>query len=220
MEKVETRKRRRESSRSLSENKTDAKKSAKRHRTASDMAMAEPVRVETIEGLTIHPHFVSSVQANTLWRILREQPWRRDLSRDTLHYGVRYDYKTRQLCSDVPPIPEWLEELTDAVQKRVITAGDKIEQIIVNRYLEGQGIAPHIDSIGLFGPVVVTLTLGSEVPIRFERDSQSIHVRAPACSLMVMCGESRFEWKHSLKLKGCGERISVTFRTLNKRRDR
>jgi alkylated DNA repair dioxygenase AlkB len=164
-----------------------------------------------VRGLSVLPGFVDEEDEMALYNMCMRQEWLRDISRDTLHYGKRYDYRERRL-EPAPPIPEWLGELCQRVEK----AGgfpSAIDQVIVNKYTTGQGISPHVDHVKLFGPVVATLTLGAAVPIKLSRGTAEVLVGAPRGSLLILKDESRYQWHHSLKVKGPGTRISVTFRT-------
>ena len=84
---------------------------------------------------------------------------------------------------------------------------------------------PHVDSPELFGPTVLSLSLCSPCVMRFERESQERRLLLPARSLLVMAGELRYDWTHSIS-KGAvdetedgtavprGRRISLTFRSV------
>src|SRR5690606_9977836 len=97
-------------------------------------------------------------------------------------------------------------------------------QCIVNRYLPGQGISAHIDK-ETFGPVIACFTLGSGTDITFSRtldgNKVTIDKHVEPCSLYIMTGESRYNWKHEIKSRlydndvKRNTRISVTFRTVS-----
>ena len=170
--------------------------------------------VKGIEGLEVHNAWISEIEEKGLLAFFQENDfaWSNTISRRTIHYGCRYVYKTKTLA-DAPAIPSWLEGLTRRVKDECGFEED-VNQIIVNEYCKGQGIAPHIDHIMYFGNRVATLTLGYAVPIRFECDGECVNVEAPRRSLMLLSGESRYKWKHSLKMNGPAStpRVSVTFR--------
>ncbi len=43
------------------------------------------------------------------------------------------------------------------------------DQLIVNEYQPGQGISPHIDNKTLFSDIIVSLSLGSNAVMIFEK---------------------------------------------------
>ena len=63
---------------------------------------------------------------------IEQLPWLNDLTRQVQHYGWKYDYKTRQVMKLDDPIPEFLLELKSKWYPNA-------DQIIVNKYLPGQG---------------------------------------------------------------------------------
>ena len=123
------------------------------------------------------------------------------------------------------PLPGWL----DAMAACLVTQGlfPKLpDQVIVNEYLPGQGIAPHVDCAPCFGDVIASLSLGSGCVMAFvhagtgETRSQYLASR----SLMVLRGESRFDWTHGIAARKSdrvdgmaisrSRRVSLTFRTV------
>ena len=66
------------------------------------------------------------------------------------------------------PIPEWLEVYMNRVNsiKGVFGEGTKANHVLVNEYLPGNGILPHLDG-PLFYPVISTISLGSAISLDF-----------------------------------------------------
>jgi len=182
----------------------------------------------SIKGLTLHKQFINQQESKELWELIQQQNWSKEISRDTIHYGMRYDYKEK-ILKQAPSIPEWLTTLVKRVEKEA-QFKQSVDQIIINRYCEGQGIAPHVDHIQLFGDTIATLSLGRETIIFFKRlHHNTSSVLAESNSLIVLKDEARYKWTHSLKLDKNNkdkknnndkqkkkERISITFRTINK----
>ena len=77
--------------------------------------------------------------------------WRDDLSRRVQHYGWRYDYKARAITPDmhIGALPDWLQQLAQRLHDETNLFDRVPEQVIVNEYLPGQGIAMHTDHRGL-----------------------------------------------------------------------
>ena len=156
--------------------------------------------------------------------------WLPDLSRRVQHYGYRYDYKARTISRDMwlGPLPEWLASLGERLVRHHHIERSP-EQVIVNEYLPGQGIAPHIDCLPCFGPSVVTLSLGSACVMDFEhaQTGRKYDLLLEARSLSVFTGDARYAWKHGIAKRqkdrtssGAFDRrrrVSLTFRTVIER---
>jgi len=176
-----------------------------------------------IPGLLCLPDFL--VDPDALLHAVDALPWLDDLSRRVQHYGWRYDYKSRTIRYEefLGPLPSFLASLaqrlhSDGLMERVP------DQAIVNEYLPGQGIAPHIDCEPCFGPEIATVSLGDEYPMRLTHpETGDAHeIWLPVGSVCVMRGPARYVWKHDIakrKFDMVGgarrerkRRVSVTFR--------
>ncbi|MPZ31861.1 MAG: alpha-ketoglutarate-dependent dioxygenase AlkB [Rhodospirillales bacterium] len=180
-----------------------------------------------VQGLAYQSDFISFQEERTLVDAIDRAPWRSDLRRRVQHYGWRYDYKARRIDRTMylGQLPTWLDDLST----RLVTAGwfDRApDQAIVNEYQAGQGIAPHIDCIPCFGPVVVSISLLSSVLMDFYNPASSAvfsQLLEPR-SAIVLSGASRTAWKHGIAprlndthdglIERRRRRISITFRTI------
>lgn len=100
------------------------------------------------------------------------------------------------------------------------------DQVIVNEYLSGQGIAAHVDHVDHFGGVIASLSLGSQYTLDFEHKAtkRAVSVPLPVGSLVVLSGPARYEWTHGIAKRQTdgtgpartrrGTRVSITFRTM------
>ena len=145
-------------------------------------------------------------------------------SRKVLQFGSSYSYsdKTSKKLSDIP-IPTCLDCLFNSERHPCPPLVDwHPDQLIINRYLPGQGISPHIDSPTLFGDTIACVTLGSATTILFSRQDQDevVKVLVEPRSLYVLTKDARYQWKHGIApLKKDGSlsrktRFSLTFRTM------
>ena len=163
-----------------------------------------------------------------------DAPWLDDLSRRVQHFGYKYDYSNRRLdaTAHIGPLPDWLVQLArhvwgaaSAEPKRLLDARQPFVQAIVNEYLPGQGIAPHIDR-DCFGPVVATVSLGSAIDMDFRCDATGHEFvqRLEPRSLVLLHGAARSEWRHGIAKRRTDtwggqktqrqRRVSITFRTI------
>ena len=186
-------------------------------------------------GLEYHPSFLDASQEDGLLAHIDDSEWLTDLSRRVMHFGYKYDYTSRRLddTARIGPLPEWLAQLSNRVRevaseqaKQLLDPDGPFEQAIINEYLPGQGIAPHIDR-DCFGPLVATVSLGSAVNMDFCCDSTGdAHVQrlAPG-SLVLLHGDARFKWRHGIAKRRSDtwsgqrtkrqRRVSITFRTIS-----
>jgi alkylated DNA repair dioxygenase AlkB len=151
--------------------------------------------------------------------------WRADIARRVQQHGLRYSGRQR----DVPQVvegglPPWLDPVLDRLEaERALVR--RAEQVNVNEYLPGQGIAAHVD-VAHFGPSVAVVSLGAPTVMVFEHPTSGgrCEVHLQPRSLVVLAGESRSEWRHSIpkrkndRIDGTlvprQRRVSLTFRTL------
>lgn len=192
-------------------------------------------------GLRLTPDYLAPDAAATLLGQIDAAPWSSALRRRVQHYGFAYDYRRRGAAAPVPlgPPPGWLSPLCARLVLEGTFAAPP-DQVIVNEYLPGQGIAPHIDRTDLFGETIASLSLGGACVMRFEAVAGDgpggLDLPLPPRSLLVMRGEARKAWRHGIAARksdpisasgpasgpaaGPGgriprtRRVSITFRTL------
>ncbi len=210
---------------------------------ADQLDLFEPVEAgpEYPPGLLYQPDFIDAELEQSLLNNVdgAEAVWLSDLSRRVQHHGFRYDYKARRIVRSMRlgPLPDWLSDMADKITRFVesdegLGTSELVplfDQAIVNEYEPGEGIAAHIDCEPCFGPVVVTLSLGSDIEMQFEqaRTGERTPVYLAQRSLAVLTGEARYEWTHSIAKRqsdpprnGKGRRVprrrrvSITFRSV------
>jgi alkylated DNA repair dioxygenase AlkB len=173
-----------------------------------------------IEGLVLSKDFVTRAEERALIDAVDKEKWNTSLSRRTQHYGYTYDYTYRNVVKPAAPMPQWCDFVIDRLMERgVITV--RPDQMIVNEYLPGQGIAPHIDNVRLFKDGIVSLSLGSATTMSFINEGVKHDVCLPMRSVISLHGKARYDWKHGISPRktDCGvqrtRRISLTFRKMN-----
>ena len=106
-------------------------------------------------------------------------------------------------------------------------AGSLPVQCIVNEYRPGQGIGMHADHRD-FGPVVASLSLGADWPMRFRPRATRPYAAGampgdevavlPRRSVLVLSGAARCTFMHGIdrtdSARETATRVSATFRTL------
>ena len=182
-----------------------------------------------IPGLRYLPDFVNVREQADLLAVVDAQPWLTDLKRRVQHYGYRYEYRSRSVDPTMylGPLPEWADRLLGRFYQEKLV-DEAPDQVIVNEYEPGQGIAAHVDCVPCFGGTIVSLSLGSPCVMVFTRKNPAgkVSVLVEPGSLLVMQGEARYEWRHAIparrsdvfdgKTYGRGRRVSLTFRSVIK----
>lgn len=179
-------------------------------------------------GLHYIPEFITPEEQQELVTAIDQNPWRSDLKRKVQHHGWVYDYRRRTVDPQdyIGPLPPWAQKLADRLYSQTSLFSGTPVQAIVNNYQQAQGISWHYDSLA-FGPEIATISLLEPWEMEFNpsysrdrtfgQESSLLEV----CSCLIMTGDSRFKWFHSIprlskEKNGLvrGRRISITFRTL------
>lgn len=161
------------------------------------------------------PNFVGPILQQRLIDEIDEHEWNTKLSRRTQHYIHEYDYSSKNARTNAPPMPRYINRVGEHLIDQGVLSS--IDQVIVNEYTRKQGISAHIDK-DIFGPVIVSLTLGSADTMIFSRGDESFSHRLEPGSIAILEGELRYEWKHEIK-SNVGtrpqdfRRVSVTYRS-------
>ncbi|XP_026814450.1 alkylated DNA repair protein alkB homolog 8-like isoform X1 [Rhopalosiphum maidis] len=178
-------------------------------------------------GLEIIDNFITEEEENFLLEYLNEH-WSGSSSmkhRQVKHYGFEFNYDFNNVRYDTcDPIPKEFEFILNAIYLRL---NWRPNQITINKYLPGQGIPNHIDNITVFDEYILSLSLNSDIVMEFRKDllkQNGIFIKAK--SLLIMSGESRYEWTHGITPRKIdmintvdgpdvvyrGTRFSITFR--------
>uniref|UniRef100_B8HQU9 2OG-Fe(II) oxygenase n=1 Tax=Cyanothece sp. (strain PCC 7425 / ATCC 29141) TaxID=395961 RepID=B8HQU9_CYAP4 len=180
--------------------------------------------VSEINGLVYIKDYIDQTTHNYLISQIDSFPWLNDLARRVQHYGYKYDYKSRGVDKSmyIASLPIWAKELAHKIRKKYTT--DLPDQVIVNEYMPGQGIANHIDCVNCFTDTIVSLSLCSSCVMDFvhiETGARKSLMLEPR-SLVVLSGDARYKWLHGIAKRKSdmykGEkyirkrRVSLTFR--------
>lgn len=191
----------------------------------------------SLAGAYLFPDVLSEDSEAAILAYIDQQQWITSLKRRVQHYGYAYDDISsvsgfaKHKAKPAPAIEDELANLRDDVSDFLQEKLDlhvQFNQCIINEYKRDQSIGGHVDHIS-FGPVVVSVSLGADCEFVFEKvqtgEKQSVWV--PRRSLLVLTGESRYKWKHSVPNRigmNCNgtkvargafwRRVSATFRTL------
>ena len=181
--------------------------------------------ISMIQGLTYIPNFIDNLEVKQFIESINAEPWLSDIKRRVQHYGYKYDYKARSIDYSmfIGKLPIWAITMAQRLfDERIIS--ELPDQLIINEYEPGQGIANHVDCEPCFGDTIISISLGSSCVMDFInlRTRQKVEVMLESGSLVVLSGEARHNWTHGIaqrktdNFKGMKTerrlRISMTFR--------
>jgi alkylated DNA repair dioxygenase AlkB len=178
-----------------------------------------------ITGLSYIPNFLTGEEENQLVKIINKEPWLADIKRRVQHYGYKYDYKARSIDYSMylGALPNWAKAIGGRLHSEGYIEQDP-DQLIVNEYIPGQGIANHIDCEPCFGETIISISLASYCIMDFVhvKSKQKIEVMLEPGSLVIINGEARHKWTHGIAQRKTDVfkgnkfdrklRISMTFR--------
>lgn len=192
-----------------------------------------------IKGLRIYDDIVFSEEVQKyMYNLVKELPdWKKGkIGRETIHYGYEYDYSIREphkkVLQKVKRAPYFLRCISKILYDDRLLRNYP-NQIIINKYIPGQGISAHRDHYPIFDNDIATLSLGSPIVMEFKphksnknikHQDKKIELLLKPGSLLVFGDDARYKWTHEIKKRKTdkyngkklirGERISITFRTV------
>lgn len=178
--------------------------------------------VPPIPGLLYVPDFLDAARERELVELIDLGEWDTTWERRRQLFGVSYGRDRQSLA----PLPDWGRTLADQAA-RAAAFPDPFDQMLINEYLPGQGIALHRD-YDPFDRTVVSISLISCCVMDFRRvtDNRCESVLLRPTSLLALTDEARYEWEHGIarRKNDCwngtliprSRRVSVTFRRLKK----
>jgi alkylated DNA repair dioxygenase AlkB len=173
--------------------------------------------VPPVPGLRYLPEYVTEAQEEALAEAIDRLPWDTTWRRRRQPYGAGYGTD-----SAVPPLPAWGRRLADRLLADGVT-DVPFDQMLVNEYLPGQGIAPHRD-YAPFGRTVASLSVLSPCVMAFRHRATGRRERLllERRSLLVLSDAARYDWEHGITPRkkdvwngvpvARRRRLSVTFR--------
>jgi len=173
-----------------------------------------------IVGLSWLENYLTPDEEADLVEQIDAAEWREDLKRRVQHYGWQYDYRARQINTDMHlgPLPPWAARLAGRLSQDELLPHVP-DQVIVNEYEGTQGISKHIDCKPCFEDGIATISLLESWEMFFSRGQTQERVLLPRRSVTILRGEARYQWTHEIP-KRANEpgglkrkrRISITFR--------
>jgi len=182
--------------------------SVKREDDGEDARRTVAVRAHSalgIVGLTLIEDFVSEDEELRLAEAARTSTRETRLARRRVsHFGYEFSYATRDANVPCESIPAFVRETVlgrlgmDAYGATPgATSALRCDQITVNEYPRGVGLAPHVDTHSAFGETILSLSLLGGTVMEFRREGYEHRaLYLPPRSLLIMYDEARYAWQH------------------------
>ena len=158
--------------------------------------------------------------------------WQRLAKRRVAHFGFAFDYGTRDASARAENSPDGaLPGFCRTILERARAAQDALpegtretgsgferaprcDQLTVNEYPAGVGLAPHVDTHSAFGPAIFSLSLAGNAVMEFRKlDAEQAEtaegetrarptvverhaIALPRRSMLALAAEARYEWQH------------------------
>ncbi|RXM95048.1 Alpha-ketoglutarate-dependent dioxygenase alkB-like 4 [Acipenser ruthenus] len=143
-------------------------------------------------------------------------------------YGPKVNFKKRRLkVAGFSGLPGFSRLVVRRMKEQpVLKDFQPVEQCNLDYHpRRGSSIDPHLDDSWLWGERLVTLNLLSDTVLTMSRASTAepqctggveVSIPLPRRSLLVLYGEARFQWKHSIRREDVADRrVCSTFRELS-----
>lgn len=168
-----------------------------------------------MNGLTYIKDFITEDEENKLITFINSMEWNNELSRRTQQYGYKYNYSKNNILEKAKVIPHQFNFIINAISQKF---NKNFDQLIINEYVAGQGISPHIDHIKLFDDTIISISLGSPCVMKFTNNDNIYEQILDRRSMVALQSDVRYKWKHSIPARKSDNnidrttRISLTFR--------
>lgn len=178
----------------------------------------------SINGIHLIENFIGQNEESQLvTSIDSRQPWvPSQEGRAKQDYGPKISFlKKKVSVGNFGGFPNFAVSLFDRIQETspwLLSDFVPVEFCILEYTPErGSYIRPHFDDKWIWGDRLITVNLLSETVLRLTREFNipplEIVVRMPARSLLVIYGEARYDWLHSINRYDIkSRRIAMTWR--------
>lgn len=177
-----------------------------------------------IKGIFVAENFVTQDEENTLIKLIdTSTSWvPSQEGRAKQDYGPKVSFLKRKVSvGDFKGFPDYAQSLFQRMQTAY---QDRFQDFIPVEFCileytpeRGSYIRPHYDDTWIWGDRLITVNLLSDTCLRLSREFNippfEILIKMPARSLLVIYGEARYEWHHSINRYDIkSRRIAMTWR--------
>jgi alkylated DNA repair dioxygenase AlkB len=185
-----------------------------------------PVEPVWPPGFIYERNFITREEEQELLRSIREEVTVRNSQyheytarRKSAHFGLKWNYGT-EVLEDVPPAPEFLQQLAAKVARRFSLPVEHFPHVLVIEYPPGAPMGWHRDAPPF--AVIYGISLGSTCQFGLRPNAEALRTKENTLkfdveprSLYMMSGQCRSQWQHSVwPVKDT--RYSITLRTMGR----
>ena len=160
-----------------------------------------------INGLLIIPDFITLEEEIEFATSIDEQEWygngkplhniNHQLKRRFQMYGHLFCFKDRIVKKRLDGMPSSIHHMMQKIKQFEPQMTNNMDSIMINEYLDNQGIMPHIDA-SVFGNNILIVSLLSDVVLQLSKLGNIHYTTLPRRSLFILSGESRYLYKHAI----------------------
>ncbi|XP_070699762.1 alpha-ketoglutarate-dependent dioxygenase alkB homolog 4 [Pempheris klunzingeri] len=181
-------------------------------------------------GVFLWENFISEEEEKQLISTMDQDVWNESQSgRRKQDFGPKVNFKKRKVrVAGFSGLPALSQNLVLRMKQEPSLAGfQPVEQCNLDYHPQrGSAIDPHLDDSWLWGERLVTINMLSDTTLTMSLEqgvpelglAEEVHiaVRLPRRSLVVLHGEARHRWKHSIQREDVHERrVCSTYRELS-----
>lgn len=178
----------------------------------------------SIGGVHVIKDFISEDEEERLVKLIdTKKPWvTSQEGRRKQDYGPKVSFLKRKVSvGDFGGFPQFAVNLFErmSIEHQDLMADFVPVEFCILEYTQERGsyIRPHYDDMWIWGDRLVTVNLLSATALRLTREFKippyEIVIKMPARSLVVIKGEARYDWHHSINRYDIkSRRIAMTWR--------
>lgn len=161
---------------------------------------------DIIPGMIYQPEFITPEEETHILNFIQNMSWDTSMRRRVMHFGGVFDYRTLGVGAAPSPIPQ----VFDLLMNRLVSCGILPvlpNQVTVNEYLPGAGIAPHVDTHSWFAHAICSISLSSTASMEMtkiepgkcsEMAASTIGIFLPRRSLIALTGPAKLGYTHGI----------------------
>ena len=117
----------------------------------------------------------------------------------TQHYGYTYNYTSKNITDKdyICKLPDWFDDIINKITNTNLIKRNP-DQIIINRYLLGEGIASHVDKTEIFRNQIYSVSLSSGTTINFKKGNKTCIIYVPRRAFLLMENDARYKYTHGI----------------------
>lgn len=182
-----------------------------------------------IDGVYLVADFLSETEESNLLNYIDNDVWIPSQSgRLKQDFGIKINFKKQTIKTKYfTGMPLYAKQIIERFQSHRISKDfQPVELCNLDYHLDrGSHIDPHIDDVWIWGERLITVNLLSNTILSLipnDKDSNKIiYVPIPRRWLIVLYGDARYEYKHSIQRQHIHDRrMAVTFRELTGKNDK